>query len=144
MPPQTFIIKSLHIQNGIMLFSLGVVLFFFILSLWKKRPKHTVASLIWVGIVLWFFNSAFFGFSAVTVGTAGIRLDYGALSFRNTRLSIDSPWRIKTDFSDIRRLKRVYLLNIAGRESMKVRGEQGLALLESIGKAIGRARKSDR
>ncbi|MCF8084358.1 MAG: hypothetical protein K9M96_14805 [Deltaproteobacteria bacterium] len=144
MVPQTFILKSLVIQNGIMLFALGVVLVFLIWSLVTKRRKHLVAALVWVGMVLWFFNSEFFGFSAVTVDAEGIGLNYGVLSFRNTRLSIDAPWRIKTGFSDIRKLKRVYSLSIAGRESMKVRGEEGEALLASIGKAIDRARERGR
>ncbi|MDZ7697039.1 MAG: hypothetical protein U5R49_09015 [Deltaproteobacteria bacterium] len=116
-------------------------LFFLVLSLIKKRPKHTLASLIWVGIVLWFFNSSFFGFSEVTVGQAGIQLNYGVLSFRNEHLPIDSRWRIKTDFSDIRKLKRVYFMDIAGRESMKLRGETGKARFESIGQAIDRAKE---
>ncbi len=144
MTPQTFSIKSLYFQNGIMLFSLGVVLFFLVHALIKKRPKHALASLIWVGIVLWFFNSSFFGFSEVTVGQAGIQLNYGVLSFRNAHLPIDSRWRIGTDFSDIRKLKRVYLIKIAGRESMKLKGENGKARLEAIGQAIDMAREGGR
>lgn len=138
MAAQTFSIKSIYFQNGIMLFSIGVVLFFLVHSLIKKRPKHALASLIWVGIVLWFFNSSFFGFSEVTVGQAGIHLNYGILSFRKTHLPIDSRWRIETDFSDIRKLKRVYFMDIAGRESMKLKGEDGKARLETIGQAIER------
>jgi len=142
MAEQTYLIKSLHVQNGIMLFSLGLVLLFFAWALVKKRHKHAIASLIWVGIVLWFFNSAYFGFSAITVGPAGMTLNYGILSFRNDHFPIDSPWRIKTDFSDIRKLKRVYMLDIAGRESMKVKAGEGLARLKEIGRAIDRAKKS--
>ena len=142
MAEQTYLIKSLHVQNGIMLFSLGLVLLFFVWALVKRRPKHAIASLVWVGIVLWFFNSAYFGFSAITVGPAGIKLNYGILSFRNDHFPIVSPWRIKTDFSDIRKLKRVYMLDISGRESMKVKGAEGLAHLKEIGRAIDRAKKN--
>lgn len=143
MAPQTFSIKSLYIQNSIMVVAIGVVLVFLVWSLRRKRAKHAVAALIWMGIVLWFFNSAFFGFSAVTVGAEGIDLHYGALSFQNTRLPITASCQIKSDFSDIRKLKRVYILRIAGRDSMRVRGKRGLALLESIGRAIDNAKKAD-
>ncbi len=135
---QAFIIKSLLIQNSIMLVSLGAVIFFFAVALVKKLPRHLVAALVWAALVIWFFNSAYFGFSAVSVGPGGIRLNYGVLSLRNDLLPIDSPWKIETAFSDIRKMKKVYLIRIGDRDSMRVRGGEGLALLEKIGKAIER------
>jgi len=143
----TFIIKSLFVQNGIMLVSLGTVLVFLAAALVRKRPKQLMAAVIWVGIVLWFFNSAYFGFSAVSVGREGIRVNYGILSLRNDLLPIDSPWIIETAFSDIRKMKKVYFIRIGDHESMRVKGSEGSALLEKIGEAIekagGLARKAD-
>jgi hypothetical protein len=136
MTTQAFIIKSLFVQNSIMLVSLGAVTFFLVLALVKKKPKHLMASLVWVAIVLWFFNSAYFGFSAVSVSSEGIRLNYGVLSMRNDFLPIDSSWKIETAFSDIRKMKKVYFIRIGNCESMKVKGSKGRALLEQIGGAI--------
>jgi hypothetical protein len=135
MIPQTFIIKSIYIQNTIMLFSLGVVLFFLFCSLWRKKLKHVFVLSIWVLIVLWFFNSPFFGFSTVCVSTEGIRLNYGVLSSRNTVLPLDSSWKIETYLSGIRKMKKLYFIRIADHQSMKVRGGE-LSLLKEIGGAI--------
>ena len=136
MTAQAFIIKSLFVQNSIMLLSLGAVIFFLVFALVKKKPKHMVAAFIWLIIVIWFFNSPFFGFSTVTVSPAGIRLNYGILSLRNDLLPPDSPWKIETHFSDIRKMKKVYLIRIADHASMKVKGNKGQSLLEEIGGAI--------
>ena len=136
MATQIFVIKSLYIQNTIMLFVLGAVVFFLLYSLVKRKPKHLIASFVWIIIAVWFFNSPFFGFSAVSVGPEGIRLNYGVLSFRNDLLPIDSPWKVETCFSGIRKMKKLYLIRIADRESMKVRGIEGLSLLEKIGVAV--------
>jgi len=136
MATQIYIIKSLYIQNAIMLFVLGMVVFFLVYSLAKRKPKHLIASLVWIIIAVWFFNSPFFGFSAVSVGAEGIRLNYGILSLRNDLLPIDSPWKIETHLSGLRKMKKLYLIRIADRESMKVRRNQGLSLLEEIGAAI--------
>ena len=136
MATQIFVIKSLYIQNTIMLFVLGVVVFFLLYSLLKRKPKHLIASFVWIIIVVWFFNSPFFGFSAVTVEPEGIRLNYGVLSFRNDLLPIDSPWKVETHLSGLRKMKKLYLIRIADRESMKVRRKEGLSLLEKIGGAI--------
>lgn len=119
-----------------MLFVLGVVVFFLVFSLVKKKPKHLIASFLWLIIAVWFFNSPFFGFSAVSVSPEGIRLNYGILSLRNDLLPIDSPWKVETRFSGIRKMKKLYLIRIADRESMKVRRNEGLDLLEKIGGAI--------
>jgi len=136
MATQIFVIKSLYIQNTIMLFVLGVVVFFLVYSLVKRKPKHLIASFVWIIIVVWFFNSPFFGFSAVSVSSEGIGLNYGILSLRNDLLPIDSPWKVETHSSGIRKMKKLYLIRIADRESMKVRRNVGLGLLEEIGSAI--------
>ena len=137
MIPETFIIKSLFIQNTIMLFSLSIVVFLLIRSLAKKKVKHTIVFSVWVLIVFWFFNSPFFGFSAVSVSSGGIQLNYGILSFtKNTVLPLDSPWKIETSFSGIRKMKKLYFIRIADRKSMKVRGGKDYILLQAIGRAI--------
>ena len=79
-----------------MLMALGLVLFFILYSLIKKKPRHLVASVIWLAIVVWFFNSPFFGFSTVAVNPEGIKVNYGIISFRNDHLPITTPWKIVT------------------------------------------------
>ena len=139
MSPETFIIKSLFVQNMIMLFSLSIVVFLLIRSLVKKKVKHTIVFSVWVLIVFWFFNSPFFGFSAVSVSPGGIQLNYGILSFtKNTVLPLDSPWKIETSFSGIRKMKKLYFIRIADHKSMKVRIRQGFILLQDIGNAMDR------
>jgi hypothetical protein len=136
MTTQTFIIKSLLVQNSIMLVSLGVVVFFVAMALIKKRPRHLLAGIVWTAMVLWFFNSAYFGFSALSVGPEGIRLDYGILSLRNDLLPIDSPWEIEAVSPDIRKLKKIYFIRIGKHDSMRVKGGEEQLILEKIGDAI--------
>ena len=138
MDAEIFIIKSLFVQNTIMLISLGVVLSLLIHAIIKKRAKHTAVFTIWLVLVLWFFNSTIFGFSAVSVHQDGIRLSYGILSLRNDLLPLDSEWEVETYLSGIRKNKRLYLITIGGRQSMKVKGADKRRLLEEIGKAIDR------
>ena len=136
MAGQYFIIKSLYVQNTIMLTALGVVIFLFFRSLLKKKAKHVAAFSVWILIVLWFFNSPFFGFSTVCVRPDGIEVNYGILSLNNAVLPLDSQWKIETYFGGIRRMKKLYLIRIADRQSMKVRMSKGLQLLQEIGDAI--------
>ena len=140
MDTQFFAIKSLAVQNTIMLFALGIVLIFLSYSLFKKKPKHLAASLVWLGIVLWFFNSPFFGFSTVSINRQGIELNYGVLSLKNDLLPIMSPWKIEAVASGLRKMKKVYFIRIGDRESMKVRRGKGLDLLQNIGTAIDKRR----
>ena len=142
MDTQIFIIKSLAVQNSIMLIALGVVLFFIFYSFSKKKSKYLLASLIWLVIVLWFFNSPFFGFSTVSISREGIDVNYGVLSLKNDRLPIMSPWKIETIASGLRRMKKVYLMRIGDRENMKVRRGKGLDLLKDIGAVIDECRRS--
>ena len=136
MDTQLFVIKSLWVQNSIMLLALGLVLFFLFYSFIKQKPKHLLASAIWLAIGLWFFNSTFFGFSTVAVNPEGIEVNYGILSWRNDSLPIMSHWEIVTTRSGIRRLKKVYLIKIGNHKSMKVRGINDVNLLKNIGAAI--------
>ena len=142
MDTQFFVIKSLWVQNSIMLLALGLVLFFLYYSFTKKKPKHLLASTIWLAIALWFFNSSFFGFSTVAVNPEGINVNYGILSLRNDTLPITSPWEIVTSPSGIRRLRKVHLIKIGNHESMKVRGVNDVNLLRNIGAAIDECRNS--
>ena len=142
MDSEIFIIRSLYIQNSIMLIFLCVVVSFLIYSILKKKPKHIVVFSIWLCLVLWFFNSPFFGFSAVSVGPAGMKLNYGIVSFRNDLLPIDSGWKVETYMAGIRRNKRLHYITIGGRRSMKVRGVKELRLLEKIGESIERTRST--
>ncbi len=119
-----------------MLFALGLVLFFIFYSISKKKPRHLLASLIWLGIIFWFFNSPFFGFSTVSVSREGIDVNYGVLSFKNDRLPLMSPWKIETIPSGLRRMKRVSFIRIGDLESMKVGSGKDLDLLKHIGAAI--------
>ena len=141
MASHTYIIKSLYVQNAIMLLALGVVLFLLARAVIKGKAKHIIVFSIWVCIVLWFFNSPFFGFSAVDVGPQGIKLHYGILSFRDTILPVESPWSVESRLSGIRKTKRVFFMRIGDRESMKVRWKEGYELLGNIGEAMDEARE---
>jgi hypothetical protein len=138
MDSEIFIIKSLFFQNAIMLISLAVVFSLLIHAIIKKRRKHAAVFTIWLVLVLCFFNSTIFGFSAVSVGQEGIRLSYGSLSFRNDLVPLDSEWKVETYLSGIRKNKRLYLMTIGGRQSMKVKGENKRRLLQNIGESIDR------
>jgi hypothetical protein len=137
----TFVIKSLWVQNSIMLLSLGLLLLFLFYSIMKKKQRHMIAAIVWLGIVVWFFNSPFFGFSTVSVSPKGIKLNYGILSFKNDLLPISSHWEIVSKPSGIRKLKEVHFIRIANHESMKVRGLDDLNYLKGIGSAIDEFRK---
>ena len=144
MEPVTFTIKSIAIQNAIMLLALGLVVYFILIALKKKSSKHILVSFIWLMAVLWFFNSPLFGFSRVTLGPQGIKIEYGILSFRNETLPIDTSWTIRSHVSGIRRIKRVYTLIIGNHESMRVKSREDLGLLKEIGKTIDRIKGQDR
>ena len=142
---ETFTIKSIYVQNTIMLCFLGLAISFLLYSLFKKRKKHIVVFSIWVLLVVWFFNSPLFGFSAVSVSTEGIKLNYGILSFRNDLLPIDSKWKVRTYRAGIRKNKKLYFFSVGERQSMKVKGLKDLHLLEKIGESIERMKgKNDK
>ena len=124
-----------------MLLVLGLILFFIFYSLKKNKPRHLAASIIWLAIALWFFNSPFFGFSTVAVSPEGIEINYGILSIKNDHLAITSPWKIVTAPTGFHKMKKVHFIRIGTHESMKVRGIKDLDLLKSIGAAIDEYRK---
>ncbi len=140
MTTETFVIKSLYIQNTIMLSLFGLVMFFLMHSILKKRRRHIAIFSIWLFIVVWFFNSPFFGFSAVAVSPKGIKINYGILSFRNDLLPLNCEWEVETYMSGIRRNRRLYFISIGGRQSMKVRALKDLHVLEKIGETIERVK----
>ncbi|MFZ0451281.1 MAG: hypothetical protein WAL98_18755 [Desulfatiglandaceae bacterium] len=142
MEGQTFVIKTLMVQNTVMLISLGIVVFFLLRSFMKGRLKHVVVFLVWVGIVFWFFNSPFFGFSRLTVSPKGIQVQYGILSFRNTTLALDTKWEIETRFSGIIRTTKLYDIRMGEHRSMRVKGKGGLELLQKIGRSIDGTKKA--
>lgn len=142
MEPQTFVIKSLLVQNSIMVFSVAIVFFFLARAFFKKNAKHVVVFLVWLGIVVWFFNSPFFGFSAVTVNRKGVEIDYGILSFRNTVLPLNTPWKIETSPSGILKISRLYYLRFGEHMSMKVKGKRDMELLQKIGRSIDAMKKT--
>ena len=142
MNTETFIIKSIYVQNTIMLCFLGLAISFLFHSTLKKRQRHIVVFSIWVSLALWFFNSPFFGFSAVSVGPDGIKFNYGILSIRNDLIPIDSKWEVKTHQSGIRKNKKLFFISIGERKSMKVKGLKDLQLLEKIGKSIERIKRN--
>ena len=90
--------------------------------------------------MFWFFNSPFFGFSAVSVSREGIGLNYGILSLRNDLLPLESRWEVINYFGGIRKMERLHFLKIGDRESMKVKGAEALKNLQDIGSAIDRMR----
>jgi hypothetical protein len=134
MDSQLFIIKSLYVQDGIMLAALAGLIFLLVRSIARKKIKTMIAVLIWIGIVLWFFNT-FFGFSTVRISPEGIELKYGLISPRNTVLPIDSKWKIENYLSGIRRNRRLFYIEIDGRQSMRLTGRHA-QVLEEIGAAI--------
>jgi hypothetical protein len=141
MATQTFIIKSLYVQNTIMLGSLALVVFLLGRSIWKRQGKHAVVFSLWTIGVLWFFNSPFFGFSGVSVGEQGIHVEYGIISVRSASLPITSKWKIETYLGGIKKTRRLHYITIAHHESMKVKGREGLGLLQKIGASIDRWKK---
>ena len=74
MPAEVFIIKSLLLQNTLMLGALGINLLFFIRAIWKKNGKQIVVFSIWSCLVVGFFNSSLFGFSEVRVTPQGLEI----------------------------------------------------------------------
>jgi hypothetical protein len=141
MEVHTFVIKSLLLQDTIMLCSLGIVLFFLVRSFIKRKSKHIVVFLAWTGIVIWFFNSSFFGFSAVTVSREGIKVNYGILSFRNKTLPLDTQWKIETSPSGLLKISKLYFIQIDEHRSMRVKGKNDLVLLRRIGDTIVHMRR---
>ncbi|RLB91376.1 MAG: hypothetical protein DRH10_02020 [Deltaproteobacteria bacterium] len=137
MQAQTFVIRSVIVQNIIMGIIVAILVILLARSIWKQKLSHVVAVLIWSLIALWFFNGPFWGFSAVTVSPRGLRVHYGFLSvYKNTSLAVDTSWKICCYMGGIRRMKKLYYLQLADRKSLKIRGKDKLLVLQAIGAAI--------
>ena len=145
MNTETFVIKSILVQNGIMAIVAAILLFLLYKAAKKRISRHIVAVSAWCLIVLWFFNGPLWGFSAVTVCPDGITLHYGILSIiKNTTLPVSTHWKIQTYLGGVRRLNRLYYLELSDHSSMKVQNRQDLAVLQDIGRAINRLNSSPR
>jgi hypothetical protein len=137
MATEIFFIRSLTIQNGIMGIVAAIIAGLFIRSILQRKNRHTVAVIIWALIALWFFNSPLWGFSAVTVSPNGLKLHYGFLSvLKNTSLPPATSWKIRVYMGGIRKIKKLYYLQLAHHNSMKVRGADRLRTLQAVGTAI--------
>lgn len=137
MNSETFVIKSILVQNSIMGIIAAILLILILRSIKKRSPKSITAVGAWTLIALWFFNSPLWGFSAVTVSQEGIELRYGALSvFKNSTLPVKTPWKIKVYQGGVRKLDTLYFLELANHRSIKVQDPEDLAVLQKIGRAI--------
>jgi len=139
MPEEIFFIRSLTVQNIIMGIIAAIIISLLVRSFIQGKFSHSIALIVWALISLWFFNGPLWGFSAITVSPAGLHLDYGFLSVaKNTSLPPDTSWKIHTYMGGLRRMKKLYYLELADHRSLKIRGADPLATLQSIGAAIDR------
>ncbi len=135
MPVKIFVLKSLFVQNMIMALSMGAVLFLLYLGIKRKKIRQIILFSIWVALILWFFNSSMWGFSAVTIGEKGIKLQYGFLSFQNTSLPLNTPFSIQTENSGFPKYRRLYVMKIGDRKSMRISGRE-YPLLQQLDKGL--------
>ena len=124
MPVKIFVLKSLFVQNMVMALAMGVALFLLYLGVKRKKLRQIVLFSIWVVLILWFFNSSMWGFSAVTIGDKGIKLRYGFLSFKNIILPLNTPFSIQTENSGFPKYRKLYVLKIGDRKSMRLSGRE--------------------
>jgi hypothetical protein len=139
METQTFFIRSVMVQNVIMGIIGAIILVVLLRSMWKHQIKYLIVVAMWGLITLWFFNGPFWGFSAVTVSPEGLKVHYGFLSvYRNTTLPVDTHWKIRKYLGGIRKLKNLYFFQLADHQSLKVRGQDKIEVLQALGAAIDR------
>ncbi len=141
MPVKVFVLKSLFIQNVVMGSAICIVLFLLYRGVKKKKIRQILLSVIWFGAVIWFFNSSLWGFSAVTIGNKGIGLKYGFLSFKDTTLPLNTSFEIKIENSGFPKYRKLYVLKIGKRDSMRLSGLEYSKLqyiTESLKKISGR------
>ena len=139
MDTEIFFIRSVTVQNIIMWLAMVIIAGLLLRFLGQHKFRHAAAVVVWALITLWFFNSPLWGFSAVTVSRQGLKLDYGFLSIaKNTTLPPDTVWKIHVYMGGIRRMQKLYYLQLAAHKSLKVQGPAGLAVLRSVGTAIDR------
>ena len=139
MDAQTFFIRSVTVQNVIMGVLAAIIVGVLIRSIRKQKITHVIAVAIWGVIAVWFFNGPFWGFSAVTVSPEGLKVHYGFLSvYRNTTLPVDTHWKIRKYLGGIRKMKNLYFFQLANHQSLKVRGQDKIELMQALGAAIDR------
>lgn len=137
MEAELFIIRSVVVQNGIMSLVAAIAIGFLVYFIMQRKARHAIASAIWLAIVLWFFNSPLWGFSAVTVSAEGLKVDYGFLSVaKNAVLPVETHWKIYVYMGGTRRLERLYYFQLGEHMSLKVSGNDRLGLMKSLGAAI--------
>jgi len=139
MEMQTFFIRSVMVQNVIMGIIAAIVVGLLIRFISRRQFKYVVVVGVWGLIALWFFNGPFWGFSAVTVSSGGLKVQYGFLSvFKNSTLPVNSQWKIHKYLGGIRRLKKLYFFRLPGHQSLKVRGRDKIEILKALGSSIDR------
>jgi hypothetical protein len=76
---------------------------------------------LWFILIFWFFNSQFWGFSALTQHDDTLTLHYGVLSLlKNESIPMNKTRSIESSFSGFPQYKRLYYLVIDERRSMGV------------------------
>ena len=139
METQTFFIRSVMVQNVIMGIIVAIIVGVLIRCIMRGQAKYTTVVVIWAVIAFWFFNGPFWGFSAVTVSPEGLKVHYGFLSvYRNTTLPVDTHWKIRKYLGGIRKLKNLYFFQMANHQSLKVRGQDKIEVMQALGAAIDR------
>jgi hypothetical protein len=136
----TFEIKSLLVQNLFMGFALAAVLFFLLRGVAKRNMLHVAVFSGWLLLVVWFFNSPFWGFSGVNLGRNGIEVHYGFLSLREQSLALNATCREVETRSGIMRTKTLYHLRLDGHRSMKVEADERKRL-QAIIRALRKRRE---
>lgn len=116
----TLAIKSLGVQNTIMISGLCLVLIFGAVGVFRKRRIQIVLAGAWLVALVWFFHSPYWRFSAVTLHQDGMELNYGLLSFKDTVVPLETPVRIESTFSGFPKPKKLYCLIIGEYRSMRV------------------------
>ncbi len=138
METETYFIRSLLVQNIIMGVTVAIVAGLLVYFIRRGSRPHAIAAGVWLLIAFLFFNSPFWGFSAVSAGSSGIRLHYGFLSvLKNIELPVNTSWKINTYMGGIRRMKKLYYFSFNERSSLKVTGA-GLSSLQDLGAAVDR------
>jgi len=139
METQTFFIRSVMVQNVIMGIIVAIIVGVLIRCIMRGQTKYTTVVVIWAVIAFWFFNGPFWGFSAVTVSPEGLKVHYGFLSvYRNKTLPVDTHWKIRKYLGGIRKLKNLYFFELADHQSLKVRGQDKIEVMQALGAAIDR------
>ncbi len=133
MVEQTFVIKSLYVQNGLVIAVFGVLFFLLLRAILKKRFSLVFICCLWLVLFFWFFNSQFWGFSALTFKNERLYLRYGLCSiFKNESIPLRTGPKIESEFAGFPQYKHLYYLVIDNRRSMGVVKENKRILEEIV------------